>query len=230
MKKNTLITLITTLIICNINAQIPYKIKQLMGSDSFETVLDTNKWFVELSPQINNDVRVKNKQLVVDVANGATIWWTKKLKNKWVIEFDRTIPIAHQTNDRLSDFNVFWQATDPHSGKLMGRTPAFENYDSLRLYYVGFGGNTNTTTRFRKYQGTGERTLLAEYTDSTHLLVANTTYHCRIIFKIDTMDFYINDVLFFSFKDKQPLKHGYFGFRTTQSRQLIDNFRVFQIK
>ena len=230
MKKHLLIALITTLIICNINAQIPYKIKQLIGADNFETTLDTNKWFVELSPKINNKISVKNHQLVLDVANGATIWWTKKLENKWQIEFDRTIPIEYKTNDRLSDFNVFWQATDPHSDKLMGRNPAFENYDSLSLYYVGFGGNTNTTTRFRKYQGTGERTLLAEYTDSTHLLVANKTYHCRIVFKRNTMNFYIDDVLFFSFKDSKPLTRGYFGFRTTQSRQLFDNFRVFEIK
>jgi hypothetical protein len=230
MKKNILIALITTLLTFNINAQIPYKIKQLIGVDSFETALNTNKWFVELVPKINNEISVKNKQLVLDVANGATVWWTKKLKNKWVIEFDRTIPMEDKTNDRLSDFNVFWQATDPHSGKLMGRNPAFENYDSLSLYYVGFGGNTNTTTRFRKYQGMGERTLLSEYTDSTHLLVANKTYHCRIIFKRDTMNFYIDNVLFFSFKDSKPLTHGYFGFRTTQSRQLIDNFKVFEIK
>ena len=30
-------------------------------------------------------------------------------------------------------------------------------YDTLRTYYVGYGGNANTTTRFRRYDGTGAR-------------------------------------------------------------------------
>jgi hypothetical protein len=210
----------------NINAQEMSKCKHVLWADNFDTVLDTAQWFVELSPQINNKVYVENGQMVLDVANGVTVWWKRKLKNKWVIEFDRTIPIANKKNDRLSDFNVFWQATDPKTGRLMGRNPAFGNYDSLSLYYVGFGGNTNATTRFRKYQGNGERTILAEYTDSVHLLTPNKIYRCRIVFKKQTMRFYVDNVLFFSFKDKKSLKSGYFGFRTTQSRHLIDNFKV----
>lgn len=226
MKKITTILLLI-LSLSNTNAQKMREAQHVLWADNFETALDTTQWFVELSPQINNKVYVEYGQMVLDVANGVTVWWTQKLKNKWRIEFDRTIPMNNQKNDRLSDFNVFWQATDPKTGTLMGRNPAFENYDSLRLYYVGFGGNANTTTRFRKYQGNGERTILAEYTDATHLLMPNKTYHCRIVFKKQTMRFYIDDVLFFNFKDKKSLKSGYFGFRTTQSRHLIDNFRVF---
>jgi Domain of unknown function (DUF6250) len=225
IKSLTTLSLII-LLMGNINAQETGKTKHVLWADNFDTVLDTAQWFVELSPQINNKVYVENGQMVLDVANGVTVWWKRKLKNKWVIEFDRTIPIINQKNDRLSDFNVFWQATDPKTSTLMGRHPVFENYDSLSLYYVGFGGNTNTTTRFRKYQGNGERTILAEYTDSSHLLTPNKTYRCCIIFKKQTMRFYVDGVLFFSFKDKKPLKSGYFGFRTTQSRHLIDNFKV----
>jgi Domain of unknown function (DUF6250) len=208
------------------DAQKANKPKHLLFEDTFSTVLDTTKWFIELMPKPNNAVYIKNDKLVLDVANGATVWLKMALKDKWVIEFDRTIPIDTGKNDRLSDFNVFWQATDPHSGALMGRNPAFENYDSLSLYYIGFGGNTNTTTRFRKYQGTGEKTIVQEYTDKNHLLEANKTYYCRIVFRKTHMWFYINDALFFYFKDKKSLKNGYFGFRTTQSRHIIDNFKV----
>jgi hypothetical protein len=229
MIKNLSTIILIILFFGNSNAQETGKTKRVLWADNFDTALDTAQWFIELSPQINNKVYVEHGQLVLDVANGVTVWWKQKLKNKWVIEFDRTIPIDNHKNDRLSDFNVFWQATDPKTGTLMGRNPAFENYDSLSLYYVGFGGNTNTTTRFRKYQGNGERTILAEYTDSTYLLTPNKTYHCRIVFKKKTMRFYIDDALFFSFRDKKPLKSGYFGFRTTQSRHLIDNFRVHEL-
>lgn len=214
-------------------AQTSYRIKKRLFQDNFDQKLDTTHWFCELKQPSNNRAFVENGQLVVDVAKGATVWFTQKLKNNWLIEFDRMVVIDGGKNDRLSDFNLFWQATDPlskNSKKLFGRSPEFENYDSLSLYYIGFGGNTNTTTRFRKYQGTGEKTILQEYNDAEHLLKANKTYHCRLVMLRDTVFFYVDDVLFFTFKDTQPLKSGYFGFRTTQSRHKIDNFKVYRIR
>ena len=230
MKKAIQIAILLSLFLLKINAQSPFKTSKLIFEDNFETILDTSKWFTEITPKPNNAVFIENQELVLDVANGVTVWLKMELKNNWMIEFDRTIPLNGGKNDRLSDFNIFWQASDPHIGQLMGRNPAFENYDSLRLYYIGFGGNTNTTTRFRKYQGNGEKTILQEYSDSKHLLIANKKYHCQVIFRKDTMYFYIDNTLFFTFKDKKPLKKGYFGFRTTQSRHLIDNFKLFKIK
>lgn len=210
-------------------SQPHYRIKKQLFQDSFETKLDTKYWFCEIKKTADNNAFVENGQLVIDVSKGTTVWFKKKLKNKWLIEFDRTVPMQGGRNDRLSDFNLFWQATDPHSKPLFGRDPDFEHYDSLSLYYVGVGGNYNSTTRFRKYQGNGERTLLQEYADAEHLLVSNKTYHCQLIMLRDTISFYLNNVLFFTFKDPNSLKMGYFGFRTTQSRHLIDNFKVYKI-
>lgn len=210
-------------------AQKPYHIKKQLFQDTFNTTLDTTNWFCELKQEPENRAFVEKSQLVIDVSKGATVWLKRKLKDKWLIEFDRTVPIQGGLNDRLSDFNIFWQATAPLSKKLFGRDPDFAQYDSLSLYYIGLGGNTNTTTRFRKYQGTGEKTLLQEYSDTAHLLEANKTYHCRLIMLRDTMSFYVNDVLFFTYKDAKPLKNGYFGFRTTQSRHWIDNVKVYKI-
>ncbi|MBL7815401.1 MAG: hypothetical protein JNL70_10330 [Saprospiraceae bacterium] len=201
---------------------------KLWFQDNFDSKLDTTHWFCELKPTKNNAVYIENGQMMIEVANGATVWFKKELKNQWVIEFDRTVLMKGGANDRLSDFNLFWQASDPLSKKLFGRSPEFEHYDSLRLYYIGVGGNTNTTTRFRKYQGTGEKTILKEYTDAAHLLEANKTYHCRLEMHHKTMSFYVNDVLFFTYTDMNPYKKGYFGFRTTQSRHSIDNFKVYK--
>jgi hypothetical protein len=45
------------------------------------------------------------------------------------------------------------------------RTGAFADYDTLKTYYVGQGGNGNTSTRFRRYVGRpGERPLLPRTT------------------------------------------------------------------
>jgi Domain of unknown function (DUF6250) len=211
-------------------AQDNYTIKKCVYSDDFSTSYDTTKWFGEVRTNQNNSVSVHNGAMEIDVDYGATVWFKTELKNAWLIEFDRTVPMKNGKNDRLSDFNVFWQATDPHTGKLMGRDPAFKNYDTLSLYYVGMGGNRNTTTRFRKYKGTSNKDIIQEYTDAAHLLEADKTYHCKIVFKHDTMFYYINDVLFFTYKDVQPLSHGYFGFRTVESRHVIDNFKVYEIE
>ena len=113
-------------------SQTPYHIKKRLFQDNFDQKLDTTYWFCELKQPSNNRAFVENGQLVVDVAKGATVWFTQKLKNNWLIEFDRTVVIDGGKNDRLSDFNIFWQATDPLSKsdkKLFGRSPEFENYD-----------------------------------------------------------------------------------------------------
>ena len=54
-------------------------------------------------------------------------------------------------------------------------------------FYVGYGGNDNTTTRFRRYYGqfydideARINPLIKEYTDPVHLLKPNRWYHIRI--------------------------------------------------
>ncbi|MFN8353586.1 MAG: DUF6250 domain-containing protein [Spirosomataceae bacterium] len=200
--------------------------RRVLFKDNFNKTFNTRYWFVEKLTTPHNQVEVRDGQLVMDVSGGATVWLTKELGDNWRLDFDRTVVVNGGVNDRLSDFNMFWQAKDPRSTTLWGRNPAFEQYDSLLMYYVGFGGNHNTTTRFRKYQGNGERTLLAEYTNKAHLLEANKTYHCRIEVRNGETRFYINDTLFFQYKDPDFLQKGYLGFRTTQSRQQIDNVRI----
>ena len=105
---------------------------------------------------------LKNGKLIINVDHGATVWFNKKLSGNILIEYHRKVIMNNGHNDRLSDLNQFWMATDPRQENVFTRSGTFTEYDSLRLYYAGIGGNTNSTTRFRKYTGTGERKLLAE--------------------------------------------------------------------
>ena len=219
----------------------PAEKEGLLFSDDFETALDTSVWVSEIAQQPNSRVYTSNGKLVLDTKGGVTVWLKKKLQGNFRIEYDRIVvapPAAGTTgesaagsgNERVSDLNQFWMATDPRNNNLFTRNGVLEAYDSLLLYYVGMGGNSNKTTRFRKYEGTGERKLLQEYTDRPHLLEGGKTYHITTIVKDGTTQFYVNGELYFSFTDPSPLKEGYFGFRSTKSRQLIEGIKIYRIK
>ncbi len=131
-------------------------------------------------------------------------------------------------NDRLSDMNQFWMASDPKNANLFTRDGTFSQYDGLSLYYAGIGGNTNTTTRMRKY-GDGDRVLLSDLTDPEHLLAPNRSYAIEIAVHNGCTRVLVDGKVYFSHFDPAPLTEGYFGFRTTHSRQRIDHFEVRQL-
>jgi rhamnogalacturonan endolyase len=202
----------------------------VLFSDNFEKGPDSNAWKVEVTPLPHSGVYVQNGKLILDTKGGATVWLNQLLKGNILIEYRRKVLQEGGPNDRVSDMNQFWMATDPRNKNLFARSGAFSEYDSLCLYYTGMGGNSNTTTRFRKYTGDGERRLLQEYTDSTHLLQPNREYRIAIAVKDGSTMYFVNDELFFSYQDPEPLRQGYFGFRSTKSRQEIDDFRVYRIQ
>lgn len=204
-------------------------IATLIYADDFTTNLDTATWITELDPRPQSAVYVQDGKLVLDTKSGVTVWLNKRLQGNIQIEYDRKVVVNGGVNDRLSDLNQFWMAEDPRNARLFTRTGVLASYDSLTLYYVGMGGNSNKTTRFRKYEGDGKRTLLQEYTDSVHLLQSNKTYHIKIMVKDDTTSFWVNDVCYFSFADPHLLRQGYFGFRSTKSHQEITQLRVYQL-
>jgi len=205
-----------------------FKLGQLRYEDQFNTSL--TDWTIETSSSNDSVVISKDNSLIIDANAGVTVWFNKKIKGNVCFEYKRKVTIADGKNDRLSDLNTFWMAIDPKSKNLFTRTGNFKEYDSLLMYYVGFGGNTNTTTRFRKYEGNGERKLLAEYLDASHLLQANKEYTIRIFVHNGKTSFFVDDEEYFSYVDPQPIKAGYFGFRTVQSRQEIKEFKVYQLK
>ncbi|ALI97843.1 hypothetical protein DC20_01195 [Rufibacter tibetensis] len=205
-----------------------YEKGELLYEDKFDT--DLKNWIVEAPTTAGSTVTIQDGKLLMDVDGGATIWFNQKLSGDILIEYTRKVLIGSGKNDRLSDLNQFWMATDPRNNNLFTRSGVFSEYDSLLLYYVGFGGNTNSTTRFRKYTGNGERVLYTDLTDKAHLLEPNKEYSIRIVVRDGVTKFYVDNEEYFSFQDPEPLREGYFGFRTVQSRQEADDFRVYRIK
>lgn len=207
-----------------------FKKKTLIFNEDFSKELDTTLWKTEIVSLPHSSVYVLNGQLVLDTKGGVTVWLNKLLQGNILIEYKRRVIMDNGINDRVSDLNQFWMATDPRNANLFTRNGVFEAYDSLQLYYVGVGGNTNTTTRFRKYHGNGQKPLLQEYLDKTHLLQPNKTYHIQTMVYNGTTHFIIDGIPYFTYKDTAPLTSGYFGFRSTWSRQVIDEVRIYRIE
>lgn len=170
---------------------------------------------------------------------GATLWYRQKMKGDVVVEYDAQVIVDDNDTsewNRLSDLNCFWMASDPQAGDVFAnmrrRGGSFVNTYTMRLYYMGFGGNHNTTTRFRRYHGDRrgvEQTeyrpeILREYTDSAHLLVPNHWYHVRLEAIGGKVRYIIDGQCLVDWADPEPLREGWFGFRTTLSHTQIRNF------
>jgi hypothetical protein len=200
-----------------------------VAHDDFKS--DRGQWVVE---QVSGGrVIIKDGVLEIEDAGGCTAWWREKLVAPVVIRYEATVIDAGGPHDRVSDLNCFWMASDPRRADLLapghGRTGKFDEYDALRTYYVGQGGNTNTTTRFRRYAGDGRKPLLPEHDrrDPASLLEGNRPYRITIMALADgTVRYLRDDVLVFEFKDPAPLKEGWFGFRTIQSHLRIRDFSI----
>jgi hypothetical protein len=147
-----------------------------------------------------------------------------------VIQYEARMVRAGGPNDRVSDLNAFWMATDARSpGDFFAakRSGKFADYNQLRAYYVGQGGNSNTTTRFRRYVGDPVlRPLLPEHDLKAPLLEANVWQQVRLAAMGNRIRYYANGKLLFDFDDPAPYTRGRFGFRTTDSHIEIRNFQV----
>lgn len=205
-----------------------YKKGKLLYKEDFNNGLDN--WVIEAPQNQDSKVIIEEGKLIVDVNEGTTVWFDQRLSGNYMIEYKRKVIMEGGKNDRLSDLNNFWMATDPRNENLFTRSGLFSEYDSLLMYYVGVGGNYNSTSRFRKYTGDGERVLYSDLQDQEYLLEPNKEYEVKIIVYDGVTKFFLDGKEFFSFKDPAPLKEGYFGFRTTKSRHEIDEFRVYGLK
>jgi len=178
-------------------------------------------WSVEMEkPGV---VEAKGGILTLDVPAGTTVWLRRDLRGPLIIEYEATVIRRGGANDRVSDLNCFWMATDA----ARHRSGAFADYNDLRAYYVGQGGNTNSTTRFRRYIGDRElRPLLPEHDLKEPLLDANVPIRIRLVADGSKIQYWSNGRLIFDYHDPEPYTRGRFGFRTTWSHIEIRNFRV----
>jgi hypothetical protein len=210
----------------------PFRIARLLYSDSFTRGM--NQWVAELEqPSV---VEVKNGILHLDVPAGATVWFRPELRGPVMIQYEATMVRRGGPNDRVSDLNCFWMASDARSPRNLfaaKRSGKFADYHQLRAYYVGQGGNTNTTTRFRRYIGDPElRPLRPEHdlASAEVLLKANVTQRIQLVADRGRIQYYNDGKLIFDFQDAAPYTRGHFGLRTTFSHMEVRNFRVYRLR
>lgn len=209
-------------------ADVHATVGKLLASDDFTHGL--NQWKTELEK--GGQVTAKDGRLEIDVPAGATIWLKAPLRGPLLIEYEATVVKADGVNDRVSDLNCFWMAHDSRSPADLfatARSGAFADYDQLKCYYVGQGGNTNTTTRFRRYIGEkGNRPILPEHdlTAPEFLLKPNVAQTIQLVACDHAIAYYRDGRRIFSYQDPEPYRDGWFAFRTTWNHLVIRNLRI----
>lgn len=201
------------------------------GADGARLFADLAPWAVEQMP--GGTVKVREGRLEIEDQAGCTVWWRERLTAPVTIRYKVTAISRGGPLDRVSDINCFWMANDSRSAappfvKEQARSGKFSDYDSLLTYYVGFGGNHNTTTRFRRYDGTAARPLRAEHDLSAarFLLKPNQTYEIRLVARDGRAEFWRDGERIFTFEDPAPLPGGWFALRTVKSHLLIEDLRI----
>lgn len=219
--------------------QITTNDQTLLNSDNFKNGL--SDWIAE-SESDSVKFKVENDILDIISPKGLTLWYRNHLEGNLKISYDAYIVNENGKYDRVSDLNCFWMANDPENpcnffARSKWRNGIFGKYYSLSLYYVGYGGNSNTTTRFRKYDGdyqsflnkTQRPDIIKEYTDTAHLIKSNRWNHIEISMVQNNIQYLFNKELLFDYNDPQPYTKGYFGIRTVTNHLKIKNFQVYKL-
>ncbi|WP_282015024.1 DUF6250 domain-containing protein [Marinifilum flexuosum] len=233
-----LVFLVLSLWACNAKSEKEnwYEISELLFEDSFNDG-SLDNWISEIQEDSCSSVLVKDGKMDIDVCKGTSIWLDQYFEGGVLIEYDATVIGKGGPNDRVSDLNCFWNATDPRSPKDLFDSPRkasgmFHDYDTLQLYYVGMGGHNNTKTRFRRYTGDGNKPLLAGHDLSAPdvLIEANKTYRIQLIALNGRVQFIRDGAIIYDFKDEDAYEKGWFGIRTINNHMSVDNVKVYQIK
>jgi hypothetical protein len=206
----------------------PYRRGRRLHADDFRRGLD--QWAIETEKPARADAR--DGLLDIDAPAGLTLWFRPELTGPVMIEYQAQAVSAGGPNDRVSDLNAFWMAREVSGESPLARprSGAFADYDTLRTYYVGQGGNGNTTTRFRRYIGRpGERPLLPQHDHAAadEMLVPNRWTTVRLVADGDLIQYWSDGRKLFELNDPEPYTRGWFGLRTTQSHLRIRRFGVF---
>lgn len=209
-----------------------YTVSELLAQDDFDHGLEL--WKAELEK--GGTVVARDGALEIDVPGGCSVWLKTALSGPVLITYDATEVSAGGPNDRVSDLNCFWMARDSRAlDDIFGhaRNGKFSDYDQLQCYYVGQGGNSNTTTRFRRYVGEkGNRPLRPEHDLSARefLLVPNVSQTIQLIAAGGVIGYYRDGRQIFSYDDPQPYTSGWFAIRTVTNHLRVKKFRVYRLK
>lgn len=200
-----------------------------------------SKW---ISEDASGKAQVTCTDGTLDIVSpdGLSLWYKERLTGNYEISYRAKVIMEHGASDRLSDLNCFWGASDPqHPDDFFARSDwrkgIFQNYNTLNLFYVGYGGNDNKTTRFRRYHGEYYGTddakvkpLLKEYTDQAHLLKPNHWYDIRIRVENDVTTYTIDGEELFRQTISSGEGDGYFALRLWQNHVSLADFRVSPLK
>ncbi len=182
---------------------------------------------------------LRDDTLDITSPQGLSLWWDEPIHAPCTITYRACVVMDGGPCDRLSDLNCFWMASLPTAPSPLRSIPQrggrfVESY-RLQCYYLGYGGNHNTTTRFRRYDGdslaiTDESrrpAILKEYTDEAHLLKPNHWYSIRIEVHADGRTrYFIDNELLVDYLDPSPLPYGWFAFRTTWSHTKLTGWEM----
>ncbi|WP_324699145.1 DUF6250 domain-containing protein [Novosphingobium sp. RL4] len=203
--------------------------QRTMFSDRFRHGL--GQWRIEAEAPAR--VSATGGVLDIEAPAGLTLWFLPRLVGRIAIDYEAQAVSEGGAHDRVSDLNCFWMAQDRAAPKgnalARPRTGRFEDYDDLETYYVGLGGNGNSTTRFRRYVGTpGIRPLLPQNDrrGAEDMLVGNRWQRIRLTADGARIGFFRGDRQLFAFDDPAPLASGHFALRTTASHLRIRDFTV----
>lgn len=198
---------------------------------------ELEKWIAE-DESATMQLTLASDTLDIVAPGGLTLWYNEYLTEPYEIGYHISMPMQGGEYDRLSDLNCFWAAADPlYPDNIFVRSTwrngVFKNYNTLNLFYVGYGGNENTTTRFRRYYaeyyGVDDarvKPLIAEYTDRAHLLASGKWYHIVIRVEKGVTTYSVNGEELFRASLKSGEGDGYFGLRLLQNHVLMTGFEI----
>ncbi len=208
----------------------------------FDPSLFDTYWTVESQDYDLNFIQGNRDTLEIKTSKGFTLWRNEKYEGDMEISFKACLKDEGLDGDRVSDLNCFWMASDPEFPDDLFRQSSwrkgvFSRYYSLNTYYLGYGGNSNTTTRFRKYDGNYKAfeekkkrpNVLMEYRENPNLLIPNHWYTVTIKCKNNHISYLIDGRLIVNYEDNNSYKEGWFGFRTTESRVQLTEFKATKI-
>ncbi|HPF03650.1 MAG TPA: DUF6250 domain-containing protein [Bacteroidales bacterium] len=209
-----------------------YSDGKILFVDNFDDSL--SNWVVEQTP--DGLTRINNGCLEID-GGGTTVWFRELINGPVRIEYEATLISEGGRNDNCRDLNCFWMARHPRApydlftgwrSNSINRAGIFGNYDDLRTYYVGMGGHMNTTTRFRRYTGHGDKPLLPEHdlAEKKYMLEPGRKYKITLVACNNIIQYFRDGEIIFDYFDPQPYTSGWFGLRTVSNHMLVDNFKV----
>lgn len=203
--------------------------------------LNVEKWVPE---DASGKFRMTTTNGVTEIIapEGLTLWYNERLTGNYEISYRIQMVMKGGRYDRLSDMNCFWGAVDPKypdeiHARGKWRAGIFKNYNTLNLFYVSYGGNHNSTTRFREYhseyygqENDWVKPLLKEYTDEPHLLSPNRWYEVVITVANGRTAYAVNGEVLFSHTLEKGQANGYFALRLLKNHVRISDFTVKKIE